>query len=63
MARPRKTCDEYQLHVNYGRGYEHEISEDTRAEIKQRAKEYRENCPQYPARVVKRRIRLNRQED
>ena len=57
MPYQRKTKDEYQLHIDYGQGWEHEISEDTRAEIKARVREYRDNCPQYPVRVVKRRIR------
>lgn len=54
--RQRKTRDEFQLHVNYGQGFEHEISEDTRAEVNLRRREYRENCPQYPVKIVKRRI-------
>ena len=56
--RVRKTKDEYQLHVCYGQGYEHEVTEDTWKEIKLRAKEYRENCPQYPCKIVKKRIKL-----
>lgn len=58
MAYIRKTKDEYQLHINYGfgHGYEHEVSEDTYKEIKQRRKEYRENCPQYPTKIVVKRI-------
>jgi hypothetical protein len=54
----RKTQDTYQLHVNYGQGWEHELSEDSRQEILARVKEYRENCPQYPVKVVKRRERI-----
>jgi hypothetical protein len=50
MPYTRKTRDEYQLSVNYGQGWEHEISEDTRQEIKARAAEYRANCPQYPVK-------------
>jgi len=57
-SRARKTRDEYQLHVCYGQGYEHEVTEDTWKEIKLRAKEYRENCPQYPCKIVKKRIKL-----
>lgn len=58
MTYIRKTKDEYQLHINYGQGWEHEISEDTLKEAKQRQKEYRENCPQYPTKIVKRRVKL-----
>jgi len=53
----RKTVDMFELHVNYGQGYEHEISEYTRTEIKQRLAEYRENCPQYHAKSKKVRVK------
>jgi hypothetical protein len=59
MTYIRKTRDEFQLHINYGQGWEHEISEDTRKEAKQRQKEYRENCPQYPTRIICKRVKLN----
>lgn len=58
----RKTRDEYQLMVDYGQGPEHEISEDSRAEIKQRLHEYRENCPEYPVYWRRRRVRIEPQE-
>lgn len=51
MPRQRKTRDEWQLHVNCGQGWEHEISEDTFKEARQRRREYTENCPQYATRV------------
>lgn len=54
----RKTRDEWQLWVHYGQGWEHEISEDSWREMRDRLREYRENCPQYPVKVRKRRIRL-----
>lgn len=56
----RKTRDEWQLLIDYGYGYgyEYEIAEDTLDAIRQRAKEYRENMPQYPVKIVKRRIKL-----
>lgn len=58
MAYVRKTRDEFQLWINYGygHGWEHEISEDSYREFKARRKEYRENCPQYPTRLVKKRV-------
>lgn len=58
MTYQRKTRDEWQLFVNYGygHGYEHEVSEDSRQEIKERVKEYRENCPQYPVVVRHKRV-------
>ena len=54
----RKTRDTYQLWVHYGQAWEHEITEFTRAEIKQRVKEYRENCPEYPVKVRMARERI-----
>ena len=39
----RKTKDVYQLWTNYGYGWECEVEEDTRKEIKQRYREYAEN--------------------
>ena len=59
MTYSRKTRDEYQLHINYGHGWEHEISEDSWREMRERLTEYRENCPQYPVKSVKRRVRLD----
>jgi hypothetical protein len=59
MARKRTTRDEWQLHVNYGQGWEHEISEDTFREARARQKEYRENCPQYATKIVSRRVKLD----
>ena len=54
----RTTKDEFWLYVNYGDGWEHELSEETRAEILTRKKEYEKNCPQYPVRWAKKRIPL-----
>ena len=39
----RKTKDIYELWTNYGYGWECEVCEETRTEIRQRYKEYREN--------------------
>jgi len=54
----RKTKDEYRLFVNYGYGdgWEHEISEDSHREIMRRAREYRENCPEYPVKWSRHRV-------
>lgn len=62
MARERKTVDTWQLHVNYGQGWEHEITESTSREARERRREYRENCPQYPTRIVYRRERKENHE-
>jgi len=40
----------WKLYVNYGQGWEYEIFEERLIDIKQRAKEYRENAP-YPVKV------------
>lgn len=58
MAYQRKTRDVWRLYVNYGQGWEHELDESTRAEMRQRVKEYQENCPQYPVKVEKGRERI-----
>jgi hypothetical protein len=52
MTRTRKTRDEYRLHVNYGQGWEHEISEDKFREALARKREYQENCPEYPTKIT-----------
>jgi len=55
----RKTIDEWQLHINYGygNGWEHEMSENTFQEARERIREYRENCPQYPVKLICKRIK------
>lgn len=55
--RKRKTRDVYYLLANYGygHGWEKETAEYSRAEIKDRLKEYRQNAPSYSYKIVKRR--------
>ena len=62
MAYVRKTRDEYQLlcDYGYGDGWEYVTAEDTMKEAKQRKKEYMENMPQYPYKIVKKRIPIVR---
>jgi hypothetical protein len=55
----RKTRDEWQLWSNYGFGWEHELSEDTAKEMRQRLQEYRINCPQYQFKAVKKRVKID----
>ena len=62
MSYQRKTRDVWHLFVNYEYGWEHELDEFTRSAIKQRVKEYRENCPQYPTKVTKGREKLTQEE-
>ncbi len=47
---------EFRLLVDYGQGFEHETTESTALAIRERIKEYRANCPQYP--VKWRRVRV-----
>ena len=54
MARPRTTIDAWELQVNYGDGWEEEITEYGRYLYLENARAYRENC-QYPQRWIKRR--------
>lgn len=58
MAYTRKTRDTFELHVNYGQGWEYEIEEDTLRAARQQQRDYRDNCPQYPTKVVRRRERI-----
>lgn len=60
MAYQRKTRDVWRFYVNYGYGWEHELDEFSLREVRQRQKEHRENCPQYPTRVVKSRERIEK---
>lgn len=57
MAYIRKTTDEYRLLCNYGYGWECILTEETKKKIADRKREYIENAPQYPYRVVKKRVR------
>lgn len=53
----RKTKDCWRFYLNYGQGWEHEITEYTLAEMRVNRKAYRENCA-YPLRVKKGRERI-----
>ncbi len=61
MKYQRKTKDEYQIHVNYGYGdgWEHETTEDSWKDAKAQRKCYRENAPQYPVKMIKRRVKID----
>jgi hypothetical protein len=58
MAYKRKTRDEYQVHGDYGQGFEEVCAEDTHKEARARLKEYRENEPQYRHKLVVRRVKI-----
>jgi hypothetical protein len=61
MAYVRKTRDEYEIEQKTCQGWEVVCSEDDPAEARQRRKEYRENQPEYPVRIKKRRVKINQQ--
>ena len=60
MAYQRKTKDIYVLEVWYGPqyGWEYELEEETYKAAREQLNSYKENCPQYPARIKKKRKRI-----
>lgn len=60
MTYTRKTRDEYQVQGYYGPQYgcEEVTAEETYKEAKQRLKEYRENEPGVPFKIIKKRIKI-----
>lgn len=52
MSRPRKTHDEYRVHVNYGDGFEEVHATLTRREARDAAADYRKNAPAYPVKCT-----------
>lgn len=60
MSYIRKTRDEYQVQGNYGYGHGFEMvtAEDTYKEAKASLREYRDNEPGIPFRIVCKQIKL-----
>lgn len=58
MTYVRKTVDAWEFHVDYGQGWEHEITEFSRAAMLINRAAYRENCS-YPVKIVPKRIKLS----
>jgi hypothetical protein len=56
MAYVRITEDEYQIHVNYGNGFEEVTCETSWKKAKETKKIYIEN-ERYPAKIIKRRVK------
>lgn len=54
----RKTRDVWRFYVDYGNGWEYELSEYSGEDARQTRREYAENCPQYPTKIVKGRERI-----
>ena len=53
----RKICDEWEIQVNYGQGWECDTTETTWKDAKAQAKTYRENIS-YPVRIVRKRVKI-----
>lgn len=58
MNYKRKTQDEYQIHADYGQGFEEVTAENTRKAAKEQLKCYRENEPGIVFKIVKKRVPL-----
>lgn len=56
-ARVRKTEDEYSLYGDYGHGWELLTTASTFTEIRANRKDYRENEPGVPLKIVKKRVK------
>lgn len=52
----RKTVDTWEIHVNYGQGWEHECTEFTFKAFRANMKAYRQNCA-YPIKSIRRRMK------
>lgn len=58
----RKTRDCWRMYVDYGQGWEYELTEYSRADARKRQKEYQLNCPQYPTEIRHGRERIKEAE-
>jgi hypothetical protein len=54
----RKTIDEYEIHGNYGYGFEAITTEENRKQAIERLKEYRNNEPGTRFKIVKKRVKI-----
>lgn len=43
----------WKFYFDYGYGWEYEVFEDTKEGMRQTRKDYRENCPEYPMKIVR----------
>lgn len=62
MTYTRKTADEWQVHINYGDGFEEVHAANTRKEARDVLTDYRKNSPQFPAKMIKRRVPIEPKE-
>jgi hypothetical protein len=60
MSYTRKTRDVYHFLVRYPgpHGWEHETTEDSLQDAIAQKRCYRENCPEYPTRIVRKREKV-----
>ena len=56
----RKTEDQWHTQGNYGCGWETVTIDDNKQDAMQMLRDYNENEPQYPHRVIKKRVRKER---
>jgi len=57
MTKTRKTIDMFEIHVNYGKGYEYVCTEFTMAAARDTLRLYAENSPEYSAKYVRKRYK------
>lgn len=57
MAYVRKTEDEFQIHQETPEGWEEVCAEKTMRAARQTVRDYRENQPEFPVKIVTKRIR------
>ena len=59
----RKTKDEYEIQGNYGSqyGWERVTTEETWKDAKRQLKCYNDNEPDFPHRIVKKRIKIEKE--
>ncbi len=53
----RKTVDEWQIHQNWGQGWEEVSAYDNSRDAREDLKAYRENQPEAPCKLICRRVK------
>lgn len=57
MPYVRKTHDEWEIHSDYGFGFEYTVTGEDLPDAKRLLREYRENEPQYRHIIIKKRYK------
>lgn len=57
MPYVRKTHDEWEIHSDYGSGFEYTVTGEDFFDAKRLLEEYRENEPQYRHKIIKKRYK------